>query len=247
MVANPRVNDTFGRVAIQRGPLVYAAEQLDQAGIALPDLSIRPNGPSTFEVRHDLLGGITTLKFSGQAAEKTYVEESLYQPLASISSHAKRPATLTLIPFYTVGNREPSPMEVWIPISRPEPSGAACPGTPQPRSIVLRASSELPKNLQKHVKSCISPPTGYPFKFMTRFSPGHRQTFVSTGLLCLFVCTLLQGHPAQSSEGQSTANPQQTQTPPATPPGAQGKAANAPARARRWCSRQFHGLQSWAV
>ncbi|MFL6450552.1 MAG: glycoside hydrolase family 127 protein [Bryobacteraceae bacterium] len=132
MVANPRVTDTFGRVAIQRGPLVYAAEQLDQAGIALTDLSIRPNGPSTSETRHDLLGGITTLKFSGQAAEKTTVEESLYQPLPAISSHAKRPATLTLIPFYAVGNREPSPMEVWIPISRSESPGSTNPVVPGP-------------------------------------------------------------------------------------------------------------------
>jgi polysaccharide export outer membrane protein len=64
-------------------------------------------------------------------------------------------------------------------------------------------------------------PTGYPFKFMTRFSSGHRHTFVSTGLLCLFVCTLLQGNPTQSSGGQSTTNAQ-SQTPPATGP-AQGK------------------------
>src|ERR1700755_1088731 len=109
MVSNPHVSDTFGRVAIQRGPLVYAAEQLDQPGVALSDLSIRPNGPSTSETRHDLLGGITTLKFPGQAAEKSNVEESLYQPLAALSSHTKRNVTVTLIPFYAVGNREPSP------------------------------------------------------------------------------------------------------------------------------------------
>jgi DUF1680 family protein len=125
MVSNPRVTDTFGRVAIQRGPLVYAAEQLDQAGIALADLYIRPNGPSTTETRRDLLGGITTLKFPGQAAEKATVEEPLYQPLAAANSHPRRPATVTLIPFYAVGNREPSPMEVWIPIGRPEQASAA--------------------------------------------------------------------------------------------------------------------------
>jgi len=58
-------------------------------------------------------------------------------------------------------------------------------------------------------------PTGYPFKFMTRFFSGQRHTFVSTGLLCLFVCTLLQGNSAQSSEGQSTGAAK-TQTPPGT-------------------------------
>jgi DUF1680 family protein len=130
MAANPRVSDTFGRVAIQRGPLVYAAEQLDQPGVALSDVSIRLNGPSTSETRHDLLGGITTLKFLGQAAEKSNVEESLYQPLAALNSRTKRPVTVTLIPFYAVGNREPSPMEVWLPISRPEPPNSASSAVP---------------------------------------------------------------------------------------------------------------------
>jgi DUF1680 family protein len=132
MASNPRASDTFGRVAIQRGPLVYAAEQLDQPGFALSDVSIRLNGPSTSETRHDLLGGITTLKFPGQAAEKSNVEDPLYQPFAALSSHAKRNVTLTLIPFYAVGNREPSPMEVWLPISRPEPSTSASSALPTP-------------------------------------------------------------------------------------------------------------------
>ena len=37
--ANPRVVDDYGRVAMQRGPLVYCLEQLDQPeGIALADV-----------------------------------------------------------------------------------------------------------------------------------------------------------------------------------------------------------------
>jgi len=131
-VSNPRVNDTFGRVAVLRGPLVYAAEQLDQAGIPLADLFIRPKSPSTAETRRDLLGGITTLKFPGEATEKASVDQSLYQPLAALNSHARRPATVTLIPFYAVGNREPSPMEVWIPIGRPEPPPTANSAVPVP-------------------------------------------------------------------------------------------------------------------
>lgn len=130
VAANPRVSEDFARTAIQRGPIVYAAEQLDQPGLALPDLSIRPNGPSTLEQRHDLLGGVTTLKFPGLVAEKTFVEESLYQPLAALNSHNRRPVTMTLIPFYAVGNREPSAMEVWIPIARPELPATAGPAVP---------------------------------------------------------------------------------------------------------------------
>ncbi|MBV8897460.1 MAG: glycoside hydrolase family 127 protein [Acidobacteriaceae bacterium] len=118
MVSNARVADTYGRVAMERGPLIYALEQVDQAGVSLADLFYRLNGSSTVEVRKDLLGGISVLKINGSAAEKSVGDEPLYQPLAVAATHAKRPATLTFIPYYAMGNREPTPMEVWVPISR---------------------------------------------------------------------------------------------------------------------------------
>jgi hypothetical protein len=118
MAANPRVTDTYGRVALQRGPLVYALEQIDQAGIALGDLFIRPAGPITTESRRDLLGGISVLKISGQAAERSISEEPLYQPLAAMQNRAKRLVTLTFIPYYAIGNRDPSAMAVWVPVTR---------------------------------------------------------------------------------------------------------------------------------
>ena len=66
------------------------------------------------------------------------------------------------------------------------------------------------------------PPTGHPLNSMTRFSSGHRHTFVSTGLLCLFLCTLLQANPAQSTGGQ-TAGGSQTQNLPSTGKGSEAK------------------------
>jgi DUF1680 family protein len=118
MVANPRVADDYGRAAMQRGPLVYALEQIDQNGASLGDIFVRPSGPATTDVRRDLLGGVTTLKVSGQAAEKSLGEEPLYQPLTSAAARARRPIVLTFIPYYTIGNREPTPMEVWVPMAR---------------------------------------------------------------------------------------------------------------------------------
>ena len=39
--ANPQVADDAGRVAVQRGPLVYCLEELDQpAGVAMSDLAV---------------------------------------------------------------------------------------------------------------------------------------------------------------------------------------------------------------
>jgi uncharacterized protein len=118
IVANPRVADLYGRLALQRGPLVYTLEQIDQGGAALGDIFIRPGGSVNVDFRKDLLGGVAVLKVSGQAAEKSLGDEPLYQPLASALNRAKRPINLTFIPYYAIGNREPTPMEVWVPISK---------------------------------------------------------------------------------------------------------------------------------
>src|SRR5581483_4557084 len=119
---------TYGRVAMQRGPLIYTLEQIDQGGVALSDLFYKLNGSSTAEIRKDLLGGVTVLKISGLAAEKSVGDELLYDPLTTAATRGKRPAMLTFIPYYAMGNREPTPMEVWVPMSRAE-------GQYQPSSV----------------------------------------------------------------------------------------------------------------
>ena len=120
MSANPRLTDDYGRVAVQRGPLVYALEQIDQNGIALADVFLK--GSSTFSVdyRKDLLGGIAELKVSGFVAERSVGDEPLYQPYSAGASRPKHMVNLTFIPYYTIGNRESTPMEVWVPMSRSE-------------------------------------------------------------------------------------------------------------------------------
>ncbi len=127
-VANPRLTEDYGRVAIQRGPLVYALEQIDQNGAALGDIFFRPGAPVGLEARKDLLGGVILLKSSGQVAEKSLGEEPLYQPLVSATARAKRPAMLTFVPYYAVGNREPMPMEVWVPMTRADMATSAMTG-----------------------------------------------------------------------------------------------------------------------
>jgi DUF1680 family protein len=128
-VSNPRVADDYGRVAVQRGPLVYALEQIDQNGAALSDLFFRAGAPITAEAKKDTLGGVTLLKTSGLVAEKPLGDEPLYEPLAVAATRAKRSATLTFIPYYAIGNREPTPMEVWIPMARVDSASVAVAGS----------------------------------------------------------------------------------------------------------------------
>ena len=122
IVANPKVTSDFGRSAMQRGPLIYALEQIDQNGAALPEITVRHNGQIAEPFRKDLLGGVTVLKVSGQVAEKPFVEEPLYQTLALAASRPKRSIVLTYIPYFSINNREPTPMEVWAPLARSENS-----------------------------------------------------------------------------------------------------------------------------
>ena len=138
MISNPKVSDTYGRVAMQRGPLVYAVEQIDQAGVPLGDLFIRPNVASTTVTKKDLLGGIVLLKVSGSSAEKTSVEEPLYSPLAVADARARKPVTLTLVPYYAINNREPTPMEVWVPLGKLDlvNAGTAAAASPEHRNNI---------------------------------------------------------------------------------------------------------------
>ncbi len=118
MQANPRAADLYGRIAMERGPLVYALEQIDQNGAALNDIFIRPGTTGTTEFRKDLLGGVAIVKFPALVAERPLGEEPLYEVVGAGFAKQKRPVTLTFIPYYAWANREQSAMEVWVPTIR---------------------------------------------------------------------------------------------------------------------------------
>ena len=93
VVANASVSADAGRVAFQRGPLVFCAEGVDNAGRVL-DLAIPDTARFTAEFRPDLLNGVIVLK--GPAAG-TNVRDAV------------------LIPYYAWANRGPGEMRVWFP------------------------------------------------------------------------------------------------------------------------------------
>ena len=118
--ANPRVVDDYGRVAVQRGPIVYCLEQLDQPeGVQLFDVSldVRKKGASAFgeEVRKDVLGGIVMLKHTGAVSEKANSRSALYRAYSSETSKA-REVELSFVPYYAWANRAATPMQVWTPV-----------------------------------------------------------------------------------------------------------------------------------
>ena len=130
VTANPRVRDDLGRIALERGPLVYCLEQLDLvAQDSVSDISL-PLGPVpargfTTEFRPDMMGGIVVIKHKGIAASKPFSEEPLYRAWSKGGSKGSNEVELTFIPYYAWANRLPSPMEVWVPYTAESPLSKA--------------------------------------------------------------------------------------------------------------------------
>src|SRR5579859_1444218 len=120
--ANPNVIDDLGRVAIQRGPLIYCLEELDQPqGTVLTDVAVdlaEGHGARFHEeFRSDLLGGAVVLHQEGVLYERDRSGASLYARFDGTPVKT-RPVPLTFIPYYAWSNRQPSSMEVWTPFVR---------------------------------------------------------------------------------------------------------------------------------
>jgi hypothetical protein len=116
IAANPRISEDAGKAALQRGPLIYCLEQPDQTA-RIPDLSlINPTTGFANQFRKDLFGGVVVLKHQGAAYDQPLDREPLYETLDQASRRKMNPVSLTFIPYYAWANREPSAMEVWVPL-----------------------------------------------------------------------------------------------------------------------------------
>jgi DUF1680 family protein len=116
--ANPLVREDAGRVAVERGPVVYCIESADQPGLgSLFDAELASPGEDFGEeFRANLLDGIVRLRHGGVVAEELFEEEPLYQTAATATSHSYKPAELVFIPYYAWANRGQDAMEVWVPL-----------------------------------------------------------------------------------------------------------------------------------
>jgi hypothetical protein len=117
IAANPRVADDSGRVAIQRGPLIYCLEEIDQpSGISLSDVAVspgrRPAEQFQTEFKNDLLGGMVVLHHTGAVYQRGAAEKLLYSRYGGDSLRTQK-TPLTFIPYYAWANRQATSMQVW--------------------------------------------------------------------------------------------------------------------------------------
>lgn len=87
--ADPRVKADLGKCAIQRGPIVYCVEQIDNPAL-YEELSLAPE--TIVEANYDanLLGGVQVVTAQTEKGEARF------------------------IPYYAWDNREAGPMKVWV-------------------------------------------------------------------------------------------------------------------------------------
>jgi len=98
--AHPKVKADVGRVALQRGPIVYCVEAVDHDSrvrhLVLPrDAKLRA------EDRSDLLGGVTVI--TGKATAR------------KVGSDEPTSVDLLAVPYYVWDNRAGGEMAVWLP------------------------------------------------------------------------------------------------------------------------------------
>ncbi len=118
--ANPRVADDTGRVAVQRGPLIYCLEELDQpGGVDLSNVAMevgkRPESEFQTEMKVGLLDGVLLLRHTGVSYERSASANTLYPRYTGATARTAR-VPLTFIPYYAWANRQATSMQVWTPL-----------------------------------------------------------------------------------------------------------------------------------
>ena len=111
IVAHPLVADDAGRVALQRGPIVYCLEQCDHPApvrsMTLPDkarLTARP-APR-------LLGGCVVIEGTGRTPAPSGWKADLYRRAAEVGRD--QPTRLRAVPYFLWDNRKAGAMTVWM-------------------------------------------------------------------------------------------------------------------------------------
>jgi DUF1680 family protein len=104
VISNDKVLDNAGMVALERGPLVYCAEGVDNNGKVL-NLFIPDSAQFTGKFEPDLLGGV--VKLTGNVESVSRSEDGI--------STVTGETVMTAVPWFAWANRGEGEMSVWMP------------------------------------------------------------------------------------------------------------------------------------
>ncbi|OGV50763.1 MAG: hypothetical protein A2X49_12155 [Lentisphaerae bacterium GWF2_52_8] len=109
MEAHPALSYDCGRIALQRGPLLYCLEEMDN-GKHLNDLIIDHSVELKASFEKKLLGGAVSISGTAWRRDERRWKDALYLPLGTKIKQVKFKA----IPFFLRANRHVGEMLVWI-------------------------------------------------------------------------------------------------------------------------------------
>lgn len=105
LTANPLIKDDIGKVALQRGPLVYCAEWPDNGEGGVLNLVLNPSASYTTKYVPELLNGVTIIRTEGSRSAKA-------------GETGKTRQSITSVPYYSWANRGPGEMSVWMNVEK---------------------------------------------------------------------------------------------------------------------------------
>jgi uncharacterized protein len=140
VVADQRVAANRGRVALQRGPIVYAAEWPDNPDGKVRNIVLSDARSLTAEFTPELLNGVVTIR--GKATGLSYDEKGVLQ---------KREQPFVAIPYATWANRGRGQMAVWLAredaAARPTPFPTVATTSTVTVSPLPRGRGKNPRNI----------------------------------------------------------------------------------------------------
>ena len=109
--AHPRARANIGKIAIQRGPVVYCLEEIDN-GPNLAALSVRADADFSAAFEPDTLGGVTVIEC--EAARLTESGWDEYELYADRHAPVEQTVRARFVPYYAWNNRGEGEMTVWV-------------------------------------------------------------------------------------------------------------------------------------
>ena len=115
--ADPRVDADRGAVALERGPLVYCLEAVDNLNQRLDDIIVDTDSAPVAEHQANLLGGVTIIR--AQGVQRPRANQSWWPYASEVQGSTAVPdpshIALSAVPYFVWGNRDEGAMRVWIP------------------------------------------------------------------------------------------------------------------------------------
>jgi len=105
VAAHEKVLDDVGRVCLERGPIVYCAEGIDNHDRNVLNLLLPDDSPLTTEYREGMLNGVVTVHGKAHVIKRG---------MDGTPEMDENTVALTAIPYYAWCHRGPSQMAVWL-------------------------------------------------------------------------------------------------------------------------------------